>query len=204
MGKREQSWWEKYKVDVPEGKSGDWVIERFTVSDADESFGRMRATFSFSSFGRYVSAGTYTALRRGGTMVMSDTRDEIRDQWEILHASGDVLINGLGLGVVARGCLLNPKVTSVTVVELSRDVIMLVEPWLKEIAKKANTPLTIIQADALTWQPPKGKRWGMVWHDIWDNICGDNLDDMHRLHRKYGRRCDRQGSWCRAQVERHR
>ena len=32
-------------------------------------------------------------------------------------------------------------------------------------------------------------------HDIWDDICLDNLETMATLHRKYGRRCDWQGSW---------
>ena len=62
--------------------------------------------------------------------------------------------------------------------------------------------LNIICADALEWKPPKGTRYNAVWHDIWDNICGDNLDDMKKLHRKYGRRTNWQGSWCRDQCER--
>jgi hypothetical protein len=34
----------------------------------------------------------------------------------------------------------------------------------------------------------KGKRYDMVWHDIWDDICSDNLEGMAKLHRKYGDR----------------
>lgn len=106
--------WEKYKVDVPEGQAGDYTIARFTVSKEEEEYGKLRAVISFR--GRYVSAGTYTKLVRGDTILMSDTRDEIRDAYSIiLHARGNVLINGLGLGMVARGCLINPDVHSVKV-----------------------------------------------------------------------------------------
>jgi hypothetical protein len=50
----------------------------------------------------------------------------------------------------------------------------------------------------------KGERYGMVWHDIWDSFCGDNLPEMTRLKRKYGRRADWQGCWGEWQCRRHR
>jgi len=205
-----ESWFDRYKVDVPEGTAGNYAIERYEVFEEDAKFSEVRAVISFSERGRAVPAGTYTRLvRKGGiyrrTVVMSDTPSEIRDhRLAIRVARGDVLLNGLGLGVMARACLMKPEVEHVTVVELAREVIMLVEPWLAEIARKANTRLTIIHANALEWQPPKNKRWDAVWHDIWDDICADNLPDMHKLHRRFGRRCDWQGSWCRAEAERNR
>jgi hypothetical protein len=64
--------------------------------------------------------------------------------------------------------------------------------------------LRVIHADALKWMPPKVMRWSVVWHDIWDDISVDNLNEMTKLHRRYGRRCDWQGSWCRAECERAR
>lgn len=91
-----------------------------------------------------------------------------------------------------------PAVDKVTVIEISPDVITLVGSYLKE---HFGARLEIIEADAFTWQPPRGVRYGAVWHDIWDNICSDNLPEMHKLHRKYGRRTDWQGSWCRWRCE---
>jgi hypothetical protein len=61
----------------------------------------------------------------------------------------------------------------------------------------------IIQADAFSWKPPKNIRYGMVWHDIWPNICGDNYPEMKTLHRRYGRKADWQGSWCKGLTKRH-
>lgn len=178
-------------VEVPEGRSGDYSVERFTVSEQDAKF----STFSYS--GRYVTAGTYTRLRRGRTVVMSDTPAERRDHaYFVSLATGSVLVNGLGLGMCIKAVLAKDDVAEVTVIEKSPDVIRLVAPALTD------PRLTIIEADALAWQPPKGKRYDAVWHDIWDNICADNLPDMHKLHRKYGRRTDWQGSWCRAECER--
>jgi len=46
------------------------------------------------------------------------------------YAQGHVLIGGLGLGILARRCLANPRVKTVTVVENNPDVIRLVASFL--------------------------------------------------------------------------
>jgi len=191
---------DKYKVDIPEGRSGDWRVERFTVSPEHASMERVRA---LSNGGRFVPEGTYTGLYRGQVVVMSDTPDEIRDHREaIFQAKGKCLVNGLGLGVVARAMLETPEVEHVTVVEKSVDVIDLVGAHL--LLEYQIERLEIIHKDCFDFQPEKGERWNVVWHDIWDYLCEDNLPEMHRLHRKYGRRCDWQGSWGRDYIERRR
>jgi hypothetical protein len=53
----------------------------------------------------------------------------------------------------------------------------------------------------MEYRPDAGARFGAIWHDIWDSICEDNLDQMKTLHRRYGRRCDWQGSWGRDTIE---
>jgi len=192
--------WESYKVDVPPGELGDVVVERHEVTEDEARFGAMRAAIHGSR--RYVPAGVYTGLKIKNSLVMSDTRDEILDHLEpIRYASGRCLVNGLGLGVVVNGMLMNSDVEDVTVVEINSDVISLVGPHWKD---RYGDRLTVIHCDAFSFTPPKGERYGMVWHDIWGGICSDNLPEMHKLHRKYGRRCDRQGSWCRAECERHK
>ncbi len=64
--------------------------------------------------------------------------------------------------------------------------------------------LTIHEDDALTRKWPTGTRWTVVWHDIWRDICTDNLPEMARLHRSFGRRCDWQDSWSKSLCEYHR
>jgi hypothetical protein len=85
------------------------------------------------------------------------------------------------------------------VIEMSPDVISLVADFYRT---KFGDKAEIIEADALTWKPPKGSFYGAVWHDIWPSISADNLPEMHALHRRYGRRCDWQGSWARGFCER--
>lgn len=193
------SYLDKYKVEVPEGSSGHWKVERFTVAGNDAKFERLRAAFNG---GRYVPEGTYTWLKRSNYTVMSDTPDEIRDHLGAIgNAHGDVLINGLGLGVVLQAVARKPEVNKVTVIEKSPDVITLVAPYYTHLY---GDKIEIIEDDALNFKPAKGSRFDMVWNDIWDDICADNLEDMKKLHRKYGRYTDWQGSWCRHLCERNR
>lgn len=189
------------KTEAPEGESNNYRIERFSVSESEAKFSALIGMIGSGGFGRGVPEGSYTRLMRGGTLVMSDTPDELRDHaWAVANAKGDCLIHGLGLGVVTEACLRKPEVESVTVIEISEDVINLMEPYL---ADKWADKIKIIQDDAMNWQPKKGTRFGMVWHDIWDYICSDNLDEMKKLHRRYGRRTEWQGSWARELCERY-
>ncbi len=175
-------------VNLPEMKKGMWSVEHFTV-DREDWRSALR--------GRGVPLGkTFTRLMRGNTLVMSDTPAEKNDHYIAYYkAKGHCLVNGLGIGMFIKNLLAKDDVTKVTVVEISQDLIDLIAPHYQD------PRLTIICADALDYQPPKGERYGMVWHDIWDNICADNLEDMKKLHRKYGRRCDWQGSWARGLCE---
>ena len=150
----------------------------------------MRIMFSPGMTRRTIEPGTYTRLMCGRTLVMSDTDAEFMEHYTpVYNAEGRVLLNGLGLGVGLAAMLTKPEVEHVTVIEKSEDVIALVGPHYD------GPRVTIIHADALEWRPAKGARFSVVWHDIWNYICKDNLDDMKRLHRAYGRRCDHQGSW---------
>lgn len=185
--------YEKYKVNLEPGESGKWRLTRFTVTKEDESRERMRV---WSNRGRFVPAGDYTALYRGETIVMSDTPDEIRDHlWFIGQAKGHVLINGLGLGMCALAAANKDDVLSVTVIEASEDVIKLVASQI------SHPKITVIHADAYEWTPPKGMVYDAVWHDVWDDLCTDNLEEMSKLHRKYGRRSKWQGSWGREHLQ---
>ena len=96
--------------------------------------------------------------------------------------------------MVLQACLDKPEVTKAIVVEKSEDVIAMVAPFYRE---KYGDRVEIVHACALEYRPTKGSRFGMVWHDIWNYICGDNLEDMKKLHRRYGRLTDWQGSWAR-------
>jgi hypothetical protein len=202
-----KAWYEKYKVTIPPCEHGDLKIEMLNLTEEDLGpFGGVG--FHEYAMGRSIPPGEYRRLTKRGSVWMSDTPAEIRDHMsaivEIGRGATTVLINGLGLGMVVQVAILAETVTHVTVVEKNPDVIALVGDHYAKMAVDNGVTLMIVEADALTWQPPKGSRYDVVWHDIWPSICEDNLPEMATLHRRYGRRAGWQGSWAHAECLRQR
>lgn len=179
---------------VPDGRRGPWAIETFTVTKQDELRTLMEAIGARNAL-LTVPAGTYKRLvhaERG--VVMSNTRMEVVTNSEAFKAAtGRVLINGLGMGMLLEAILSKPDVTYVRVIEHDPDVIALVGPHFARDRR-----VEIIHADAYEYVPERGERFNYAWHDIWDTISPRNLPLMARLGRRYGkRRCDAQGFWAR-------
>ncbi|MND11906.1 spermidine synthase [compost metagenome] len=183
-------------VEVPVGRSGNWQVEEFSLNKEDSDFTLFRAKFN-NRMDEYVPAGTYKRLVCRGTVVMSNTPMEIRTNWDFIErASGDVLINGLGLGMTLTAILKKPSLRSVTVIEASQDVIELVGPTF------ATDPrVTIIHADAFTYESEHGRVFDMVWSDIWNDICSSNLPQMITLQEKYTPHAKWQGCWAQQECE---
>jgi len=114
---------------------------------------------------------------------MSDTPSELADHRGFVYkAIGRILINGLGLGMIICNLLEKSDVMSITVNEISEDVIKLVSDfYLRDKRVKIN------HADAFTWKPDNGDQYDAVWHDIWGNISTDCLKEMTKLKRRYAR-----------------
>ena len=186
-------------VDIPTGELGGLTIKKVEVSASSIS------NFRESMHGRGTRSGTYTAMLADGQFWMSDTDAEKRDHlpavWKISDESARrVLINGLGIGMVLKAALACEHVEHIDVVEIDKRVIDLVGPHY------ADPRLTIHYADAYeqarAW--PTGTRWDVAWHDVWADLCTDNLPKMARLHRSYGRRTGWQDSWGKELLKLHR
>jgi len=178
-------------LNIPKGESGDWKVSKFTVSQHDADIFNVTVGFH-----RYIEPGEYYKLTYKGLTVMSNTPSEIRDHIDFIRrATGNVLINGLGLGMCVAAILDTQRVETVIVIEKSQDVIDLVGAHIKD------DRVRIIHADALEYKPRFAFRFDAVWHDIWSTICSDNVPEMIKLHRKYGRHTNWQGSWARKECE---
>lgn len=150
---------DKMKVDikVPDGVSGEWRV--------------------------YTEDG-YKYLNKGNIIVMHNREDEIDTLQEFLkHAKGSVLITGLGLGVLVEILLPKDNIKDITVVENSEDVMKLVAPTY--LNHPLASKLQIVVCDAYDYQPPEGKRYDAVWHDIWYEPDVRFRDEVQRLIDKY-------------------
>src|SRR5687768_6070987 len=146
------------------------------VHDSPDAFTRMRAARD----GQPLNADTYTRLFVDGKLWMTDAEFECWTNADFVRrAFGDVLVAGLGLGLVLQPLLDSKVVETVTVLERSADVIALIGPIY------SNAKLTIIEADARKWEPPK-KAYHFVYLDIWADVPNsDTLKDIAALKQRY-------------------
>jgi hypothetical protein len=195
------------KVDVPEAGLAPWKIERFTLTKVDAEKELTRAALRAWSGERYIPVpeGTYTRLKHGDVVVMSDTPSEMRDhRYAIYKAQGKIFVAGLGLGMVVQAMLDKPDVEKVTVVELSEKVIKLVGPHYQE---RYGDRLDIQQGDALTWTPPRGTHhdpFDVAWFDIWTYKSEDNLEQITKIKRRWHCWAKWRGFWAEGEIRARR
>lgn len=151
----------RIEVGLPTGVSGDYEVAIYTDQTTDKNW---QAYLSMSKMAN-DEYDTWTVLLKAGCpmpIMQNSAAEYVEHQWLWDNASGDVLIGGLGIGFVHKKLIDNPNVTSVTIVEISQDVIDLV--W--DDCEKDDT-FTLVVADFETWTPPEGATYGVVWADTW-------------------------------------
>lgn len=174
----------------PDGAAvGQARVQHAKVSKADAMFSAIGAMQH--GRGCVREGDEYAQLYVGRTLWMSDTPDERRDHAGVLwRAKGEVLIGGLGLGMVALGCALRPEVTRVTVLEIHPEVAALVELhlWAAMLEQGVDPgKLVVERADVFAWKPPANTRYQCIWMDIWPTLCTDDLAEHGKVKRRFGR-----------------
>ena len=180
-------WQPRIRVNIPAGVSGNWEVAHYTDKTTDNHW-QLYLQMKQESFSNYT-----VLLRAGSDMpIMQDSRGEYREhQWLWDNAAGDVLIGGLGLGMVHEVLKNNSNVTSVTVIENSQDVIDLVWPHCVK-----DETFTLIKADIETWTPPQGSSWDVAWFDTWDVKNSLGWDAYkHLMQTRYSSYCTKIGFW---------
>ena len=149
----------RYEVNVPNGVSGN-----FKVVGGDQTV-------------------LYQNIGDKWMNIMDDSDIEAEQATAFLSAAtGDVLLAGLGLGMVLQPLIDNQNVTSITIVEKYQEVIDLVSPHI--VSSKI---INIINDDIYTWTPDKN--YDVAWFDSYvypqdgDEPLGDYLIDMTNKYR---------------------
>jgi hypothetical protein len=146
-------------VDIlPEARSGNVRIYHVNLTPKQAIMNCIRRN-------ELWTPGPYCQLEINGEGWMYDTYHErIVNALIVKEARGDVLIAGLGLGMILHPILAKPEVRSVRVLENSHHVARLVMPSLQCIpgAEKLTLEMT---DDALKWQPQPGALYDTIWLD---------------------------------------
>lgn len=157
-----------------EKEQNGWKLEKFEVKNDDLLY----------AFRSGVDPGNYIRLMHDGKLVMSDTDMEKRTNAEFCSkAHGDVLIGGLGIGLIVLAIQDKPEVNSITILEYNQDVIDLVATQLP-----LNNKVKIVNADVFIWKPDKGIRYDTIYMDIWPLISKEIYQkEMRVLKKKFAR-----------------
>lgn len=152
---------------------GDFKIEHFTIDKNN-----LQAVLEC------IPSGEYVSLTQNGRCIMSNTPMECRTNAHfVTWAHGDVLIGGLGIGMIVLAIQDKPDVKSITIIEKSNDVITMM---LNQPNIYFNEKVDIVHGDVFTWRPQKGQKFDCIYMDIWPYINEDVYhDEMVPLKRKY-------------------
>lgn len=157
-------------------KIGDWRIETFEIP---EDYARMRNVFIKNPLMK-LEGGIYKKLiNRIGGVIMSNTPMERKTHIEAINkAKGNVLVAGLGLGMYLQNIKDKEEVTSITVIEKSKEVIELTAKYFKDCQK-----IKIINEDIFNYTPDIKFEFDFL--DIWSDISEDNLVEFDILREKF-------------------
>lgn len=124
-----------------------------------------------------ISAGNYVRLEDKRLppwekIIMSDTPMERRTNSHFVNnAHGDILIAGLGIGLILLAIQDKSEVTSITVIEKEPEIIDLITSQLN-----FNKKVEIIEDDIYHYRPDT--KFDCIYFDIWNYINEDVYKDM--------------------------
>lgn len=178
-------------------------IERFNISKENSKKYNLLSTMNGEPYFMRIEDGNYVRLWVDGVLMMSDTHMErYTNQFFIDNAHGDVMIAGLGVGLILNALenkVQSGEINSITVYEKYQDVIDLVLPKYKHL------PIKVICQDILEYRPPKEETYDTIYFDIWPRISKSNLQQIKILHNRWKFRKRENGymdSWMKSYIQR--
>jgi hypothetical protein len=175
--------------------SETYEIKRVVLSEEQVRMEQIRSAMGgnyWTTTGLKADFPYVKLVKKGEGVMMSDTPMERNtNRHFIKNANGDVLIFGLGLGLVILPLLKKEVVKSILVVELYQDLIDVVQPILKN--HDTENKLSIIQGDCFEIHKsfPKEQKFDSIYGDIWIEICTDNYEEMKTLTKNWKNRVNR-------------
>lgn len=157
---------------LKDGIVGDFELQHYEISD-NNFYATIRCG---------IPPGRYIRLINGFNCVMSDTPMEKETNRDfVCNAHGNVLIGGLGIGLIILAIQDKEDVKHITVVEKNCEVIELVGKQLP-----LNFKVNIINDDVFEYKPLF--KYNTIYMDIWNYINEDVYkEQMKPLISRYRR-----------------
>ena len=155
------------------GKKGKVKVEFYTITES-ESISTLE--------GPFTPPGNYVSLFINNKRVMTDEPYEHYTNIEVVdNAKGNILIAGLGLGMILTRILPKNLVKSVIVIEKNKDVIDLILPYLVNI--RGYKKLLVVNEDIFNFST-KLRTMDCIYHDItFDGNIKQQIQERKRLNK---------------------
>lgn len=179
---------------IQPAKSGDYEIEHFHLSAEDVRHAQMM-DFGRDRYIRFLREGDYVRLKNSYDCIMSDTPMERMTSLEFVkQARGNVLIAGLGIGMILLPILAKPEVTRVHVTEKNAAVVEMVWPQILNVAGRGRSKLSIeiYPIEELSFR--SYEKWDTIYFDIWPGPSADAWEESKKLHRQFRKHLAK-GGW---------
>lgn len=176
---------DRYNLNGSPITRGNVVIEPFTITE-EQALHDNAMYFRDKPRWMEIVPGEYVVLKISGETVMSDTpMEKTTNAGIILNATGNVLIAGLGIGLLLHNLLpklLSGKVTTIQVIEKNEELIQVIRPYFRDLPVDK---VMVTRADIFEWLPAPGTKYDTIYFDIWTDICSYNYLDMKVLHKRF-------------------
>lgn len=163
-------------LDIPEGTVGDYAIKHMhEPAGAKLSTGNMRTSlFGQPSVDILFEQPTrwHELLEEGGRWMSDLPIEQAQADKALENVHGKILVGGLGLGYAATHLCRNPDVDHITVVEISSEVIELVEMHLTLTPGRGGDmqgKMDIWNGDLFDFLRVAEKSYDYCFFDIWQS-----------------------------------
>lgn len=167
-------------------------IDLFELTPDEVKREKFRSALDGNYETRGLIPGKYVRLydKEKHQIVMTNTwMEDYTNEVFVRVAKGDVLIGGLGLGLIVQLIQNKKDITSITIIEPHQEIIDFVTKTIP-----FNEKVKIIQGDVFTFAPES--KYDVIYFDIWNTIGSDNYPEMKKLHAKYRKfRKEGKNSW---------
>lgn len=195
---------------LEERECDGWQLEQFELGESEIALHRVLSHDPGED--RFTEPGVYMRLLAPGPYgketVMSDTPNERWTNLDLIkQARGQVLIAGLGLGMVLVPLLRKPEVKRIVVIEKNQEVIDLVADQIQAWRRPKDARLDIYGADIFLWGQVERNtlKYDVLYFDIWNDVSDTGYQDSKQLwktYRKFLAPGGWMGSWRRDDMKR--
>lgn len=119
-----------------------------------------------------------------GEVIMSNGKVELLSNYEFIqNAEGDIIVFGLGLGLIIFPLLSCNLVKSITIVEKNDKIINYVGSVVKKM--DLENKVSLIHSDAHSFVSSEKNSFDYIYFDIWNSLNENSFEEMEQIQKNF-------------------